>query len=71
MPVQVVVIQMKQRKGLAQIYELFFLPADDDFPEYLHIEDEGGKHVLAVHSHYTSGGVSVFKEITMQDGDTH
>jgi hypothetical protein len=56
---------------MAQIYELFFLPEGDELPEYLHIEDEGGENVLAIHSHYTNKGVLVFKEITMQDGDTH
>ena len=71
MLVQVVVIMMKKREGLAQIYELLFLPADGDYPEYLHIEDEEGHHVLAIHSHYTKRGVLVFKEVTVQNGDTH
>ena len=34
MTVQVAVIRMLKKEGLAQIYELLYLPADDDIPEY-------------------------------------
>ena len=70
MTVQVAVIRMLKKEGLAQIYELLYLPADDDIPEYIHIEDEGGSHALAILECYTPKGVLVYKEIPMQDGDT-
>ena len=68
---QVIVIMMEKRKGTAQIYELLFMPPDEDSPEFINIEDEEGKNVLAIHSHYTTKGVLVFKEIPVQDRSTH
>tara|TARA_R100000781_G_scaffold42115_1_gene29010 strand:- start:4415 stop:4558 length:144 start_codon:yes stop_codon:yes gene_type:complete len=47
------------------------MPPDEDSPEFINIEDEEGKNVLAIHSHYTTKGVLVFKEVSMQDRSTH
>ena len=68
---QVMVIMMQKKKGLAQIYELFFMPSDEVSPEVIHIEDEEGENAVAIHSHYTSKGILVFKEISMQDRGSH
>tara|TARA_R110002020_G_scaffold113819_6_gene261848 strand:+ start:1144 stop:1341 length:198 start_codon:yes stop_codon:yes gene_type:complete len=61
---------MLKKEGLAQIYELLFLPADDDVPEYIHLEDEEGSNALAILERYTPKGALVYKEIVMQDWDS-
>lgn len=59
-----VVIAMKKKEGLAQIFEILYLPLDD-YPEFIQIEGEDGEDVLAIHSHFTPKGYVVFKEMPL------